>query len=143
MSDAIGTSGLFDLALANELYGTLLGPVEALVKDKRSLLIVPSGALGEPTVVPARSGRNPYDARSCGAKDGARQVDFRNALIALPPEKQRMLAEEYVARHQAFDGLVGVEESIRAQQEGQACGDGGGGDDHEGRQLARPSKPNA
>jgi hypothetical protein len=45
LSDAIGTSGLFDLALANELYGTLLGPVEALVKDKRSLLIVPSGAL--------------------------------------------------------------------------------------------------
>jgi CHAT domain-containing protein len=28
-----------------KLYGTLLGPVEALVKDKRSLLIVPSGAL--------------------------------------------------------------------------------------------------
>jgi hypothetical protein len=45
LSDAIGKSGLFDLALANELYGTLLGPVEALVKDKRSLLIVPSGAL--------------------------------------------------------------------------------------------------
>ena len=31
-----GKSGLFDLALANELYGTLLGPVETLVKDKRS-----------------------------------------------------------------------------------------------------------
>ena len=44
-SDASGKSGLFDLALANELYKTLLGPVEALVKDKRSLLIVPSGAL--------------------------------------------------------------------------------------------------
>ncbi len=44
-SDASGKSGLFDLALANELYATLLGPVEALVKDKRSLLVVPSGAL--------------------------------------------------------------------------------------------------
>ena len=32
-------------ALANELHATLLGPVEALVKDKRSLLVVPSGAL--------------------------------------------------------------------------------------------------
>ena len=42
---ASGKSGLFDLALANELYGTLLGPVEPLVKDKRSLLVVPSGAL--------------------------------------------------------------------------------------------------
>lgn len=44
-SDATGKAGLFDLALANELYVTLLGPVEALTKDKRSLLVVPSGAL--------------------------------------------------------------------------------------------------
>jgi CHAT domain-containing protein/Tfp pilus assembly protein PilF len=36
---------LFDLALANELYTSLLGPVEALIKDKKQLLIVPSGAL--------------------------------------------------------------------------------------------------
>ena len=44
-SDASGKSGLFDLAQAHELYATLLGPVETLVKDKRSLLVVPSGAL--------------------------------------------------------------------------------------------------
>ncbi|MBR0726110.1 CHAT domain-containing tetratricopeptide repeat protein [Bradyrhizobium manausense] len=43
--DGSGKSGLFDLALANELYVTLLGPVEALTRDKRSLLTVPSGAL--------------------------------------------------------------------------------------------------
>ncbi|KJC54863.1 hypothetical protein UB31_04450 [Bradyrhizobium sp. LTSP849] len=43
--DASGKSGLFDLALANELYVALLGPVEALTKQKRSLLVVPSGAL--------------------------------------------------------------------------------------------------
>ncbi len=42
---ASGNAGLFDLALANELYVTLLGPVEQLLKDKRSLLVVPSGAL--------------------------------------------------------------------------------------------------
>jgi CHAT domain-containing protein len=44
-SDASGKSGLFDLALAHELYVTLLGPVESLTKDKRSLLVAPSGAL--------------------------------------------------------------------------------------------------
>jgi CHAT domain-containing protein/tetratricopeptide (TPR) repeat protein len=43
--DPSGRTGLFDLALANELYATLLGPVETLVKDKRGLLVVPSGAL--------------------------------------------------------------------------------------------------
>jgi tetratricopeptide (TPR) repeat protein len=36
---------LFDLALAHELYGALIGPVEALIKDKSHLLVVPSGAL--------------------------------------------------------------------------------------------------
>ncbi|TFV70868.1 tetratricopeptide repeat protein [Bradyrhizobium frederickii] len=43
--DASGKSGLFDLGLANELYVALLGPVEALTKDKRNLLVVPSAAL--------------------------------------------------------------------------------------------------
>jgi CHAT domain-containing protein len=43
--DASGKSGLYDLALANELYAALFAPVEALVKDKRSLLVAPSGAL--------------------------------------------------------------------------------------------------
>src|SRR5205085_10648967 len=42
-------SSLFDLALANELYVALLAPVETLAKDKRSLLVVPSGA---PTALP-------------------------------------------------------------------------------------------
>jgi CHAT domain-containing protein/tetratricopeptide (TPR) repeat protein len=44
-SDASGKSGLFDLALANELYVALFGEVEPLVRDKRSLLIAPAGAL--------------------------------------------------------------------------------------------------
>lgn len=43
--DASGKSGLFDLALASELYAALLGPAEALTKDKRNLLVVPSAAL--------------------------------------------------------------------------------------------------
>ncbi|MDB5579461.1 MAG: hypothetical protein JWR80_4637 [Bradyrhizobium sp.] len=45
LADATGKSGLFDLARAHQLYKTLLAPVEALVKDKRSLLVVPSGPL--------------------------------------------------------------------------------------------------
>jgi tetratricopeptide (TPR) repeat protein len=44
-SDASGKSGLFDLGLANELYAALLGPIEPLAKDKRSLLVAPAGAL--------------------------------------------------------------------------------------------------
>lgn len=44
-NDPSARAGLFDLTLANELYADLLGPVETLVKDKRGLLVVPSGAL--------------------------------------------------------------------------------------------------
>lgn len=40
-----GRPGLFDLGRAYELYQTLLGPVEGLIKAKRHLLLVPSGAL--------------------------------------------------------------------------------------------------
>ena len=36
---------MFDLGVAHELYGTLLGPVEALIKGKPHLLVVPTGAL--------------------------------------------------------------------------------------------------
>jgi CHAT domain-containing protein/tetratricopeptide (TPR) repeat protein len=45
--DAIlaGRHDLFDLGRAYELYQTLLGPVDGLIKGKRHLLIVPSGAL--------------------------------------------------------------------------------------------------
>jgi CHAT domain-containing protein len=40
-----GKSELFDLATAHEFYLALLGPVEALIKDKPELLIAPSGPL--------------------------------------------------------------------------------------------------
>jgi CHAT domain-containing protein len=40
-----GRRDLFDLGLAHELYDALIGPVEALIKDNRHLIVVPSGAL--------------------------------------------------------------------------------------------------
>jgi CHAT domain-containing protein/Tfp pilus assembly protein PilF len=44
-SDSSGKSALFNLEFANWLYNHLLGGVESRLKDKRSLLIVPTGAL--------------------------------------------------------------------------------------------------
>jgi len=40
-----GKPAYFNLGTANELYADLLGPVDALIKDKRYLAVVPSGAL--------------------------------------------------------------------------------------------------
>jgi ribosomal protein L29 len=44
-SVAAGKPELFDLDRTQELYASLLGPADALIKDKRHLLIVPSGPL--------------------------------------------------------------------------------------------------
>src|SRR5262249_41897420 len=44
-SVSTGKPQLFDLATAHEFYVTLFGSVEALIKDKPELLIVPSGPL--------------------------------------------------------------------------------------------------
>jgi CHAT domain-containing protein/tetratricopeptide (TPR) repeat protein len=41
----LDTMQQFDLGLANELYTLLIGPVDALVKDKGHLLVAPSGVL--------------------------------------------------------------------------------------------------
>jgi CHAT domain-containing protein/tetratricopeptide (TPR) repeat protein len=48
VSDAIPKAQagkLFDLDLAHELYRALLGPVEALIRDRSHLIVVPTGAL--------------------------------------------------------------------------------------------------
>jgi CHAT domain-containing protein len=44
-SEGAGRSRLFDLGLANEFYLSLLGPAESLLRDKRWLVIVPTGPL--------------------------------------------------------------------------------------------------
>jgi len=44
-SAAGGRPVLFDLGLANELYGALIGPVEAQIKSAKHLLVVPAGPL--------------------------------------------------------------------------------------------------
>jgi hypothetical protein len=73
-----GNAGPFDLALANELYATVQGPVEQLVKDKRGLLVVPSGALTALPFHPAVWG--PFALSGEGA---ARQVGVCTAASAL------------------------------------------------------------
>jgi CHAT domain-containing protein/Tfp pilus assembly protein PilF len=40
-----GQPVLFDLALAHELYASLLGPIEPLIKNKKQLVVVPTGVL--------------------------------------------------------------------------------------------------
>src|ERR1700675_4417721 len=84
-NDASGKSGLFDLAQAHELYAMLLRPVETLARDKRSLLVVPSGrppALPFPLLVtekPAAAIPETFD----GYRDAAWLLK-RQAVSVLP-----------------------------------------------------------
>ena len=89
----LDTMQLFDLKLANELYTLLLGPVDALVKDKGHLLVAPSGVLTAlpfhllVTEKPATS--DPQGRDLTAAEDAARYRDAawlikRQAVSTLP-----------------------------------------------------------
>jgi len=107
-SDASGKSGLFDLALANQLYGTLLGPVETLVRDKRSLLVVPSGAL---TALPFHLLVTEKPAAAIPEKfDGYRDAAWllkRHAVSVLPSVASLKTLRAFARRDQNTKPMTG------------------------------------
>ncbi|HLG80303.1 MAG TPA: CHAT domain-containing tetratricopeptide repeat protein [Bradyrhizobium sp.] len=120
-ADASGKSGLFDLALANELYETLLGPVAPLVKDRRSLLMVPSGAL---TALPfhllvmekpAAAIPDTFD----GYRDAAWLIK-RHAVSVLPSVASLKALRGFGQRDQAVKPMTGFGDPLFNPSEGSA-----------------------
>jgi CHAT domain-containing protein len=107
-SDASGKSGLFDLARANQLYKTLLGPVEALVKDKRSLLIVPSASL---TALPFQLLVTAEPAAAIPEKlDGYREAAWlikRHAVSVLPSVASLKSLRAFARRDHGIKPMTG------------------------------------
>jgi CHAT domain-containing protein/Tfp pilus assembly protein PilF len=107
-SDAPGKSGLFDLALAHDLYGLLLGPVEPLLKDKRSLLVAPSGAL---TALPFHLLVTEQPAAAIPEKfDGYRDAAWllkRHAVSVLPSVASLKSLRAFARRDQAVKPMIG------------------------------------
>ena len=107
-SDATGKSGLFDLALAHELYRTLLGPVEPLVKGKRSLLLAPSGSL---TALPFHLLVTEQPAAAIPEKlDGYRDAAWllkRHAVSVLPSVASLKSLRAFARRDQAIKPMTG------------------------------------
>lgn len=107
-SDASGKSALFDLAVANELYETLLGPVQALVKDKTSLLVVPSGALTAlpfhllVTEKPAMAIPDSFD----GYRDAAWLLK-RHAVSVLPSAASLKALRGFVRKQESTKPMTG------------------------------------
>src|SRR5262249_7697101 len=85
-SASMGKAELFDFAAAHELYVALFGPVEALIKNKPHLIIVPSGPL---TALPFHLLVTTKPAIAASIKEIATYRDAawlvrRHAVTALP-----------------------------------------------------------
>jgi CHAT domain-containing protein/Tfp pilus assembly protein PilF len=107
-SDASGKSRLFDLALANDLYVALFGQVEAIVKDKRSLLVAPSGAL---TALPFHLLVTEKPAAAIPEKlEGYREAAWllkRQAVSVLPSVASLKALRGFAQRDQAVKPMTG------------------------------------
>jgi CHAT domain-containing protein/Tfp pilus assembly protein PilF len=112
-SDASGKAGLFDLARAFELYAALLGPVEALVKDKRSLLVVPSAAL---TALPFHLLVTEKPAAAIPEKiDGYRDAAWllkRQAVSVLPSVASLKALRSFVRRDFGIKPMTGFGDPV-------------------------------
>jgi CHAT domain-containing protein/tetratricopeptide (TPR) repeat protein len=112
-SDASGKSGLFDLSFANELYATLLGPVEPLIKDKRSLLVVPAGAL---TALPFHLLVTEKPAAAIPEKmDGYRDAAWlikRQAVSVLPSVANLKSLRAFVRKDQGIKPMTGFGDPV-------------------------------
>jgi CHAT domain-containing protein/Tfp pilus assembly protein PilF len=118
-SDATGKSGLFDLVLANDLYAALLGPVEGLAKDKRSLLVAPAGAL---TALPFHLLVTEKPASAIPDKiEGYRDAAWllkRQAVSVLPSVSSLKALRGFAKRDQAIKPMTGFGDPVFNPSEG-------------------------
>lgn len=112
-SDASGKTGLFNLALANELHQTLLAPVDASIKDKPSLLVVASGALTAlpfhllVTEKPARAIPETFE----GYRDAAWLLK-RQAVSILPSAASLKALRVFARKQQSTKPMTGFGDPI-------------------------------
>ena len=108
-----GKPDLFDLTLAHELYVDLLGPIEALLKRKHNLLVVPSGALTALpfhlllTEVPTASNTNDFSAYR-----NAAWLINRNAVSVVPSVASLKALRVFARNGQAAKPMVGFGDPV-------------------------------
>jgi CHAT domain-containing protein/tetratricopeptide (TPR) repeat protein len=129
---AAGRPDLFDLVRAHELYATLLGPAEGLIKDKQRLIIVPTGALTalpfhllvtEQPVLAAPQIGDQLTAETFATYREAAWLIKRHAVTVLP-SIAGLKALRASAREQAKKPMIGFGDPVfNAQAEGVAESD--------------------
>jgi CHAT domain-containing protein/tetratricopeptide (TPR) repeat protein len=110
-----GKPVLFDLRLANELYGELIKPVERLVKDKEHLLIVPSGpltALPFHLLVTEKPAIAIPDLKDIGSYRDAAWLIKRHTVSVLPALASLKALRRVASREPGAKPLVGFGDPV-------------------------------
>ncbi len=113
-----GPRELFDVALAHELYGTLIGPVEGLVKDKKHLIIVPSGPLTAlpfhllVTEKPALAVPQVKTPRDLAAYRDTAWLLRRHAVSVLPSVASLQALRVFARKEQGSKPLIGFGDPV-------------------------------
>jgi CHAT domain-containing protein/tetratricopeptide (TPR) repeat protein len=116
IDNTMSTSGManpFDLGLANELYVSLFGPVEALIKDKKQLLVAPSGtltALPFHLLVTEKPVAN-VPAKLADYRDAAWLIK-RQAVAVLPSVASLKTLRAFGLKNQANKPMIGFGDPI-------------------------------
>jgi CHAT domain-containing protein/Tfp pilus assembly protein PilF len=116
--DSLRRGELFDLGLAHELYGTLIGPVEGLIKDKRHLIVVPSGALTAlpfhllVTQAPVAGVPEVHAARDLVAYRDAAWLLKRHAVSVLPSVASLKALRVLARKDEAKSPLIGFGDPV-------------------------------
>ena len=106
---------MFDLGLANELYVTLLNPVEALVKNKGHLLVVPTGSLTSlpfHLLVTEKPARPVPQLRDIVAYRDAAWLIKRHAVSVLPSVASLKALRTFGRKGQSGKPLVGFGDPV-------------------------------
>ena len=113
-----GWSGLFDLGLSHGLYDALIGPIEPLIRDKRHLMVVPTGALTAlpfhllVTEKPAVAVPQVKTARDLAAYRDAAWLLKRHAVSVLPSVASLKALRVFAHKEQGGKPLVGFGDPI-------------------------------
>jgi CHAT domain-containing protein/tetratricopeptide (TPR) repeat protein len=116
-------SGLFDLSLSHELYNALIGPIEPLIRDKRHLMVVPTGALTAlpfhllAAEKPAFAVPQVKTARDLAAYRDAAWLLKRHAVSVLPSVASLKALRVFGRRDRAKNPLVGFGDPIFNSEE--------------------------
>jgi CHAT domain-containing protein len=110
--------GLFDLDVAYRLYDALIGPVEALVKDKHNLLVVPTGALTAlpfhllVTQKPAAAVPASRDPKDLAIYRDAAWLTKRQAVTVLPSVASLKALRLFARKDQSGRPMIGFGDPI-------------------------------